>query len=472
MKINLLREVLIPILLFQFLGVFAQKNEQKINQLFSGYTTQTPGVAIVVMKKGEIIFKKGYGAANLEYDVPITSQTIFHCASVSKQFTAFAIYLLEQQGQLSLDDNIRKYIPEVPKFKKPILIKHLLYHTSGLKEYFALMTFAGWRMDDVFTTRQILKIVHRQKTLNFTPGSKFSYTNTGYALLAEVIARVSGKSFAAFTKQYIFEPLGMRNTQFYNDHERIVKNRAYAYFEKNKRYKKDKLNFSLVGSTGLFSTVEDLSKWANNFKHPVVGNSALIQRFNQPAALNDGKPALLTIGVKHAKGQFLRNYRGVDSYLHTGGDASFRSFLGRFPSQDLTVILLSNAHSFKAFPMGMKVAEFYLKNHMTKKRLETNTIRQPTKRKNKSFSSDLSRFNGKFSSKALATSYTLNLQGNRLRMVHPRLPDIVLTQTSHTTFSGINSFHFQLKFITDKRKKVVGFMVTDFRGETIRFDKM
>lgn len=269
--------------------------EREIDSLFVKYNSKTAGVAVAVVKDGEIVFEKGYGMANLEYDIPVTPKTIFHVASVSKQFTAFSIYLLENQGKISFEDDIRKFIPEVPSLGKPITIKHLLYHTSGLKDQWALLTLAGWRMDDVITTEQIIKLVSQQKELNFPTGTQFAYSNTGYTLLAEIVKRVSGQTFSEFTEKNIFQPLGMNNTQFYEDHGKLVKNRAYSYGQENGVFKKRTLSYSNVGATSLFTTVEDLARWAMNFEKPIVGGYELIKNFNDLAKLDDGEPVILAV---------------------------------------------------------------------------------------------------------------------------------------------------------------------------------
>lgn len=263
---------------------------EQVDEIFAAFNnSETPGAAVAVVKDGKIIFKKGYGLANLEYDIPVTPATIFHIASVSKQFTVFSILLLEKEGRLSLDDDIRKYIPEVPDFGRKITLRHLANHTSGLRDQWNLLAMGGWRLDDVITKDHVLKLVSKQKDLNFEPGAEYSYSNTGFTLLAEVVARVSGKSFAEFTEERIFEPLGMDNTLFYDDHEKIVKNRAYSYHTDSTGYKKSVLSYANVGATSLFTTVEDLSLWAMNFSNPKVGDTTIFNKMNTPAVLNDGK---------------------------------------------------------------------------------------------------------------------------------------------------------------------------------------
>ncbi|MGB5781833.1 MAG: serine hydrolase, partial [Eudoraea sp.] len=217
----------------------------QVDELFTVWDNkETPGAAVAVVQNGAIVYKKGYGMSNLEYDIPIVPSTIFHIASVSKQFTAFSILLLESEGKLKLDDDIRKYIPEVPDFGKTITLRHLASHTSGLRDQWNLLAMAGWRLDDVITKEHVLKLISKQQELNFDPGEEYMYCNTGFTLLAEVVARVSGVSFATFTKERIFKPLKMNNTLFYDDHEKIVKNRAYSYHSDNTGYKKSVLSYA------------------------------------------------------------------------------------------------------------------------------------------------------------------------------------------------------------------------------------
>jgi CubicO group peptidase (beta-lactamase class C family) len=328
---------------------------EQIDELMAEWdNNNTPGAAIAVVEDGEISFKKGYGMSNLEYDIPITPSSIFHIASVSKQFTAFSILLLEEEGKLSLDDDIRKYIPEVPDFGSTITLNHLLHHTSGLRDQWNLLAMAGWRLDDVITKDQILKLISRQKQLNFTPGEEFLYCNTGFTLLAEVVARVSGKTFARFTDERIFKPLHMSSTLFYDDHEKIVKNRTYSYHKDSTGLKKSVLSYANAGATSLFTTVEDLSLWAINFEDPMVGNRAIVERMKTRFVLNNGDT------IDYALGQSIGTYKGLNMISHGGSDAGYRTFLGRFPDQQFAVVVLSNLASFNPAGIAMKITDIYL----------------------------------------------------------------------------------------------------------------
>ncbi|OUR90783.1 hypothetical protein A9Q87_12585 [Flavobacteriales bacterium 34_180_T64] len=331
----------------------------QVDQAFAAWDTKdSPGAAVAVVQNGAIVYKKGYGMANLEYDIPNSTSTVFHIASVSKQFTVFSILLLQQDGKLNIDDDIRKYIPEVPDFGTTITLGHLASHTSGLRDQWNLLTMAGWRMDDVITKDHILKLVSRQKELNFNPGEEFLYCNTGFTLLAEVVARVSEQSFAEFTQANIFEPLNMSNTLFYDDHEKLVKNRAYSYYSDSGGFKKSVLNYANVGATSLFTTVEDLSLWALNFSNLKVGTAEIINTMNTQTILNNGK----TIGP--ALGQFTGTYKGLNEIQHGGADAGYRSYLTRFEDQKTAVVVFSNAAEFNSGRMAHKVIDIYLKNQI------------------------------------------------------------------------------------------------------------
>ncbi|MBK7598693.1 MAG: serine hydrolase [Acidobacteria bacterium] len=263
----------------------------RIDEVFRQYDKPgSPGCSLAVVRDGKVVYKHGYGYANLEYDIPISPSTVFHVASVSKQFTAFAITLLASEGRLKLDDDIRKYLPEVPDFGKTITIKHLIYHTSGLRDQWELLAMAGWRLDDVITKEHILKIIRNEKELNFEPGAEHLYCNSGYTLLAVIVERVSGQSFRQFTNDRIFKPLGMANTHFHDDHEMIVKNRAYSYQpEKAGGFKLSALNYANAGATSLFTTAEDMTRWALNFEDMKLGGKAVIDQMHEQGILNSGK---------------------------------------------------------------------------------------------------------------------------------------------------------------------------------------
>jgi CubicO group peptidase (beta-lactamase class C family) len=329
--------------------------DEMVDPLFAPWNAPgQPGAAVAVIKDNRVIFKKGYGMANLEYDVPITPSTVFQVASISKQFTAFSILLLADAGELSLDDDIREYVHEVPGFSEVITLRHLLYHTSGLRDQWGLLTLGGWRQDDVVTREQVLTLLSWQKELNFKPGTEFLYCNTGYTLLAEVVSRVSGLPFPEFTRHQIFEPLGMTRTFFSEDHEELIPGRSYSYHKQNGNYRKSVQNYCYSGATNLYTTLEDMTRWVMNFQYPRVGHAGIFRELNQPGTLANGDT------LRYGMGQFINRYRSRRLISHGGSDAGYRAFLGRFPGQALSIIVLSNDGSMSAGMMGLRLADLLI----------------------------------------------------------------------------------------------------------------
>ncbi len=331
---------------------------EKVDTVFAKWdSTVSPGCALSVMQDGQVVYKRGYGMADLDHDVPITPQTVFHVASISKQFTAAAIILLSQQGKLSLDDDVRKFVPELPDFGVRITIKHLIYHTSGLRDQWSLLSLAGWRYSlDLITDDDVLELMSRQKELNFKPGDQHVYCNTGYTLLAQIVKRVSGETLREFTSQHIFIPLDMPSTHFRDDHAEIVKHIAYGYVdgENGEGYRLSVTNFDTVGATSLLTTVEDLAHWDENFYHPRVGGSAMVEQQLQRGKLNNGKELDYAFGLVHGK------YRGLPTIDHGGADAGYRADLLRFPEQHFSVACLCNKGEINPGELTRKVADIYL----------------------------------------------------------------------------------------------------------------
>jgi CubicO group peptidase (beta-lactamase class C family) len=330
-----------------------------VNKLFEQWDTpSSPGCAVAVMKGGRIVYEHGYGMADLNHDTKVTPATIFDVGSIAKQFTATAILLLAQEGKLSLDDSIRKYVPEVPDFGVPVTLQQMLHHTSGIRDYEQLLWFNGWRLDspDLLTDVDILGIVSRQKELNFSPGSDFDYSNTNYMLLAQVVSHVSGESFEKFTQARIFEPLGMAHTHFRNDHGEIVKNLADSYEKGDDgAFHLSLPNSDTVGATNLLTTVEDLARWDENFYTAKVGGQQLVNSLQEPGRLNDGTR------LSYAEGLFVSPPGGL-RVVETGdaGDAGYSANLSRFPDDHFSVATLCNGRPIDSNDLSHRVAELYL----------------------------------------------------------------------------------------------------------------
>jgi CubicO group peptidase (beta-lactamase class C family) len=326
----------------------------KVFATFDG--TTKPGCALGVWRDGKIIYTRGYGMANLEYNVPITPETIFEAGSVSKQFTAAAIQLLARDEKLALADDIRKFVPEVPPFGPLITIKHLLTHTSGIRDQWGLLTAAGRPPGSaVHTLDEILDLVSRQRDLNFAPGADYLYSNTGYALMAWVVRRASGRSLADFSMERIFRPLGMSKTQWRDDYSEIVKGRATAYSqERDGSYHLDMSFTNVYGNGGLLTTVSELLVWAENFWTPRVLDRASLDEMEVPMVLNDGTPTFYGLGLN------ISEYKGLREVSHSGSTAGYRAFLARFPAQKVAIALLSNYGGTNTSDLVHKVADILL----------------------------------------------------------------------------------------------------------------
>jgi CubicO group peptidase (beta-lactamase class C family) len=334
--------------------------QAEVDSIIAGLVPgEGPGCAVAIVRDGKIFYTTVRGFANLEYGIPVTRETPFHVASVSKQFTTFAILLLEQDGKLSLDDDIRKHLPTIPEFDQTITIRHLATHTSGIRDQWELLATAGWRLDDVITQSQIIRTLEHQQDLNFKPGSEFLYCNSGFTLLAEIVATVSGQSFPEFCKERIFEPLEMTNTHFHDDHQMIVKNRAYSYsLSGDSIYKKSVLSYANAGATSLFTTAEDLGKWLINLETGNLGGQELLDKMHQRGILNNGDTIDYSLGLSHG------TYRGLSLIGHSGGDAGFRSYAGRFPDQRLGIVVLQNVAHANPSALTREIATVFLKEQM------------------------------------------------------------------------------------------------------------
>jgi len=327
-----------------------------VDGIFANWNTpQTPGCAVGVARNGRTILERAYGMANLEYDVPNTAATIFEAGSVSKQFTAAAVLLLAQQGKLSLDDDVARYVPELPDYGIPITIRQMLNHTSGLRDWGTVAAATGWpRGTRTHTHAHVLDIVSRQRALNHAPGTEYLYSNTNYNLAAIIVERVSGVSFAEFTRKNLFEPLRMTNTHWRDDYTRIVKGRATAYERRRDGAWALEMPFENVhGNGGLLTTVGDLLKWNENFVRPTVGGVGVVRELQQRGRLTSGRE------ITYAAGLTVSSHRGIPEVSHTGATAGYRAFLARYPNQHLSVAVLCNAAN--ASPsLGRRVAEVFL----------------------------------------------------------------------------------------------------------------
>lgn len=314
--------------------------ERGLEKFTNAYVAPSPGCAAAVSLNGETVFEKAFGLADMEFNVPNTPQTIFESGSVAKQFTAAAIVLLQLEGKLSLDDPVKKYIPELPDYGAPLTIRHLLNHTSGIRDWGTVMalTPAG-RGDRVITQDLALDIITHQRALDFTPGSEYSYSNSGYNLVAIIVERVSKQKFAAFLDERLFKPLGMKNSSIRDDYQRIVPGRAQAYSRQGTGPWRLNMPFmNVYGNGGLLTTVGDWMKWNAMLDAKSLG-APLVEALETQGVLNDGRK------IRYALGLEVGTYKGLKDVSHGGATAGYQTFLARYPDNKVSIAVMCNGTS-------------------------------------------------------------------------------------------------------------------------------
>lgn len=392
-----------------------EKPVRAVDEVFADLSQPgSPGCALAVARDGKIIYEQGYGLANIEEGVAISPQTVFDIGSTSKQFTAASILLLEKQGKLSVNDDIRKYLPEIPDYGHKITILHLLNHTSGLRDYLTLFILGGVNIDNVTTDEDALAVVARQKALNFVPGNEWLYSNTGFFLLSLIVKRSSGKTLREFASENIFEPLDMKHTVFRNEHTQLLANRALAY-DPNEGGGGFKLNVSYFEQTGdgaVHTSVEDILKWDENFYSGKVGGTTFLNEMQEPGKLNSGKT------LDYAKGLFVGNYRGLRFVDHGGSWGGYRAQLLRFPEQHFSVACLCNLANANPEKRAHQVADIFLTSAM--KEPAPAKTQDPEKREKKATvplgADRLAAYSGKFRCDELVATYLFEVKDGKLML--------------------------------------------------------
>ncbi len=334
---------------------------ERVDALFAPWdTTTSPGCILAVIKDGEFLLRHGYGMADLERGLAISTESIFDIGSTGKQFTATIIAILANQGQLALDDPIRKFIPAMPAYADPITIRHLIHHTSGLRDYLTLLDLRGLPMENIYAEDFLLDLIIRQKGLNFKPGSEYLYSNSGYFLLGTIAQRITGKHITELIKEWILDPLGMKHTTFNKDYRPIVKNRAMSYDdgETEGTFVNALALSGGFGDGALLTCVDDLLLWDRNFYDNKLNNAQpnLIEQLHETGKLNDGKPITYAFVLDVAE------YRGQRVVQHGGGWAGYRSEMMRFPDQRMTIICLANLGSMDPSMLCQQTADILLED--------------------------------------------------------------------------------------------------------------
>ena len=331
----------------------------RIDAIFADYAGGAgPGCSMGVIQDGRLIHATGYGTANLDHGIPNGPATIFRTGSVSKQFAAGAIALLAVRGDLELDAPVQRYIPELPDYPDPPTVRHLVHHTSGVRDYIVLMSLAGNRSEDFYTNQEVLDAINRQRELNFTPGAEYLYSNAGYFLLGEIVARVSGQSLREFAETEFFGPLGMTHTHFHDDHTEIVPNRAIGYAPTGDGFRINVTTLDMVGDGGVFTSVEEWVAWDRNLTEGTVGGPEWVALMHEQGVLNSGDTIPYAFGISHAE------HRGLATVGHTGSWVGYRAAMSRYPEAGYSFVAFCNRSAIAPATLIASTAEIYLEDRM------------------------------------------------------------------------------------------------------------
>ncbi|MCS4300734.1 serine hydrolase [Chryseobacterium sp. BIGb0232] len=337
-------------------GQFNQKKPiRRTDSLLNVYKQENaPGMAVAIIKDGKVIYKKTHGLANLEDKTPITDSTAFNIASVSKQFTGFMTLLAEQEGKLSLEDDIRIYLPELSHLPYKITVRQLANHTHGLPNFTEIKKLQGFGDEFKVTNNEGVHTLLGIKSINFPPGEQYQYNNTGFTLLAEILHRIYKKDFSQIVKEYIFDPLQMKNTMAIDNPDKIIPNKAESYQQKDNHFLKFPIGQMVVGSSNIYTTLDDLCKWACNFQNPIQGSHELYNKMQKNTVLSSGRSIEYGLGLQTEK------YKGLDIVFHGGGTVGYRTYILHVPSKNFSVVTLINQQDFQGLLIAYQLVDFFL----------------------------------------------------------------------------------------------------------------
>lgn len=450
-------------LAFAAAAAFAAPRPEQVDQIFAPWNRpDSPGCAAGVFRKGEVLHKKGYGMADLEHGVPVTPQSLFYLASVSKQFTAAAVAMLDADGRLSLDDPLRKWVPELPAaVAGNVKVRHLVHHTSGIRDYLALQGLAG-RPDNYYTSEdEVLRLLARQKALNFAPGDEYLYTNSGYFLLAVIVKRASGKSLREFSRERIFSPLGMANSLWADDHNEIIRNRAVGYSPRpGGGWRTNAATLDVYGDGAAFSSLDDLSLWDRNFLANRLQPPDLVSRLTAQGVKNNGEKIFYAFGLG------VQEYRGLKTVGHSGGFRGYSADRLQFPEEDFSVLVLCNASNANAPALSRKIADLYLGDRMQPAPAEP---AKPELAKKLVAAPPLDPYLGEYFSEELDAGFRLVARDKTLTVLRAQGGDIPLEPVERDVFRAGGA---TLRFVRDAGDRATGFRITEPRARNVVFTRV
>lgn len=428
----------------------------------SWYNANEPGAAVAVMQHGKVIFKSSIGLANMEHSIPISSQVPFDLASCSKQFTGFAIAMLIDKGMISLEDDVRKYLPGLPDLGQKITVEHLIYHTSGLRNWDAMSNAMGFHPEDVMTTDMIYKMICNTAELNFTPNQQFKYNNTGYNLLALIVEKVSGQPFAEWMNDNIFVPLRMKNSYIRNNDNKIIPHKVSSYKKSGSGFSANPDNVAAMGSSSVYASTDDLTAWLGNFESGKAGGRNVLKLLTRKTRLNKGD----TLGF-YAFGNGFGSYKGVPKIEHLGLISGFRTAISRYPAQDLAVIFLSNDNNDATYNRAWTIAGVFLQN-VKDSRIQPAKFPDLQKSlaatmpfKVAQYPADIKEYEGIYYADEINSHYKLISKEGVLTAISYRFDEISLQWKAADSFnSNFQTFTRTFEFVRDENKQVSSFKLT------------
>lgn len=443
----------------------------EVDAIFADLTGDVPGAAVGVLLDGEVAHRAGYGLAHLDHGVPITPGTVFDIASISKQFGAMAALLLEQDGRLDLDADVGDLVPGLPDFGATITPRHLIHHTSGIRDWPHVMALAGVEFTDVISFEKIMRMLGRQQAINFPPGSEYAYSNTGYNLLARVVEAASGATFREYAQERIFAPLGMTRTHFSDDYLEVVSGRAESYRpageeEEGGPFRRLPNQLTALASSSLHTTIDDFLLWMRNYETGQVGGQELLRTMMRRGVLTSGDT------IAYAHGLTVGEHRELPAVGHGGSWVGYRTNFVRFPEQRLSVAVFCNRSDCDAAGRARKVAEAYLGDLMELPPEAEDEPEEAAEDEGPSLSvARLQEYVGEYRSPELDTSYEVVVESGGLVARHWRNPPSALSPTAEDMFSGDQWWFPEVRFVRDATGQPSGFTVTGARVRDLVFER-
>jgi len=433
-----------------------------IDNVFADFNAETPGCALGVVQSGQLVYGRGYGMANLEHDVPINTTSIFRIGSVSKQFAAAVAALAAMEGYLDLEDPLQKWIPELPDYGEPLTLRHTLNHTSGLRDYITLMSLKGLRGDDFYTVDELIEVQALQEELNFTSGSEYLYSNSGYVLLTEAVARAVDKPFKDYAEEVLFRPLQMSHSHFHDDHNHIVPLRADGYSPRGDRFRTNMTTLDMIGDGGVYTSIDDMVHWVTALEQDGI-RSGLTPILETKGVLNSGEEISYALGQSHGE------HRGLATIGHGGSWVGFRADVLRFPSQSTSIVTLCNRSDAGPSGRAIQVADIVLAEHLAPLSEEPNLEAEDSReRAERSEVSDPSSYLGTYYSPELEVNYEFtNTDGSLVVHMGPNAESELQRISGDTLAAGSRTFRF-----SRERGEVTGFELDAGRVVHLRFIRL